>query len=52
MLVRFFDSLCLRALGSAAVGRAVRAGIVLASRTNSPRGEAAAGETVAMVPAR
>ena len=53
MLPRILTSLCLRALGSAAMGRVVRAGIVLASHNASPRrGKVINGGAGAVVPAQ
>ena len=45
-------SVCLRTLGSPAIGWPVRAVIVLASRLASPRGGVAYSQATAMVPVR
>ncbi|GJE51769.1 hypothetical protein GOFOIKOB_4831 [Methylobacterium tardum] len=52
MITRVLDELCLSALGSPALGWAVRTVIVLASRNASPRGEAVYGRAGTMVTAR
>lgn len=50
MFVRTLDLLCLRVLGSPALGRGVRAVIVGAARQTPPRTETADGRPGTMVP--
>ncbi len=52
MITRALDSLCLSALGSTALGWAVRTVVIVASRTVAPRSEAAGGRPGPMAPAR
>ncbi|GAB6973085.1 hypothetical protein JCM16408A_38350 [Methylobacterium phyllosphaerae] len=52
MITRALDALCLSALGSTALGWAVRTVVIVASRTVAPRSEAAGGRPGPMAPAR